>query len=82
MASPDNVMPGAPAAPAAGRPMLSEAELERRRGRLWTLKVEKTFDLNPHMRRVQLTVTGDAAREFQPKPAQEIVLQIALGGDR
>jgi NADPH-dependent ferric siderophore reductase len=79
MASPDNMMQGG-TAPAAGRPVPSEAELERRRGRPWTLKVEKLFDLNPHMRRVQLTVTGDAAGEFQPKPAQEIVLQIPQTG--
>jgi NADPH-dependent ferric siderophore reductase len=73
MAGPDDVVRGG-MAPAAGRPMLSEAELERRRGRLWTLKVVKAFDVNPHMRRVQLT--GDELAEFAPKPGQEIVLQI------
>lgn len=80
MASPDDVVRGGMEAPAAGRPMLSEAELERRRGRPWTLEVVRTFNLNPHMRRVQLAVTGEAAGEFQPKPAQEIVLQIAQAG--
>jgi NADPH-dependent ferric siderophore reductase len=56
---------------------LSEAELERRRGRPWTLQVVKAFDVAPHMRRVQLT--GDNLDEFQPKPAQEIVLQLPQG---
>jgi len=79
MPGPDEVMRGA-MAPAAGRPMLSEAELERRRGRPWTLQVVKALDIGPHMRRVQLAVTGDAAPEFQLKPAQEIVLQIAQPG--
>ncbi len=64
----------------ATRPMLSEAELERRRGRPWTLRVVKAFDIGPHMRRVQVAVAGDAAHEFQPKPAQEIVLQIPQPG--
>ena len=59
-----------------GRPTLSPEELERRRGKPWTLKVLKAFDVGPHMRRVQLALTGDAAAEFQPKPGQEIVLQI------
>jgi NADPH-dependent ferric siderophore reductase len=67
-------MQGGMAAPAAGRPMLSEAELERRRGRLWTLKVVNVLDVGPRMRRIQLT--GDGLEEFTPKPAQEIVLQI------
>jgi len=67
-------------APAARRAALSEAELERRRGRPWTLKVVKAFDVNAHMRRVQLIVTGEAAGEFQPKPGQEIVLQIPQTG--
>jgi len=62
------------------RPVLSEAELERRRGRPWTLRVLGAFDIAPHMRRVQLT--GDGLEEFLPKPAQEIVLQIPqAGGD-
>lgn len=61
-----------------GRPGgMSEAELERRRGKPWTLKVLKSFDITPHMRRVQLT--GDNLEEFQPKPAQEIVLQLSDG---
>jgi NADPH-dependent ferric siderophore reductase len=76
MAGPDEVRGGM--APAAGRPMLSEAELERRRGRPWTLKVVKAFDIGPHMRRVQLT--GDNLDEFTPKPGQEIVLQIPQPG--
>jgi len=62
-----------------GRPGLSDAEMERRRGRPWTLKVAKAFDVTPHMRRVQLT--GDNLDEFQPKPAQEIVLQLQQNGD-
>jgi NADPH-dependent ferric siderophore reductase len=77
MAGPDEAMRGG-IAPAAGRPMLSEAELERRRGRPWTLKVVKAFDVGPHMRRVQLT--GDNLAEFTPKPGQEIVLQIPQPG--
>ncbi|HVA15684.1 MAG TPA: siderophore-interacting protein [Stellaceae bacterium] len=74
--APDEVIRGRMEAPAAGRPMLSEAELERRRGRPWTLEVVKAFDIGPRMRRLQLILTGDAAGEFQPKPGQEIVLQI------
>jgi len=77
MAGPDEVMRGG-VAPAAGRPMLSEAELERRRGRPWTLRVVKAFEINPHMRRIQLT--GDGLEEFTPKPGQEIVLQIPQAG--
>ena len=77
MAGPDEVMRGG-VAPAAGRPMLSEAELERRRGRPWTLRVVKAFEINPHMRRIQLT--GDGLEEFTPKPGQEIVLQIPQPG--
>jgi NADPH-dependent ferric siderophore reductase len=80
MASPDEVMRGGMEAPAAGRPVMSQAELERRRGRPWTLKVVKAFDVNAHMRRVQLAVTGETAGEFQPKPGQEVVLQIPQAG--
>jgi NADPH-dependent ferric siderophore reductase len=72
MAKPDEVMAGG--GERSGRPSLSEAELERRRGRPWTLRVVKAFDVAPHMRRVQLT--GDNLDEFQPKPGQEIVLQL------
>src|SRR5579864_9261195 len=57
---------------------LSEAEIERRRGRPWTLKVLKSFDITPHMRRVQLT--GDNLDEFQPRSGQELVLQLSDGG--
>jgi len=77
MAGPDEGVRGG-TAPAAGRPMLSEADLERRRGRPWTLRVVKAFDINSHMRRVQLT--GDNLEEFTPKPGQEIVLQIPQPG--
>jgi NADPH-dependent ferric siderophore reductase len=70
----DDVIPARPAA----RPALSEAEIERRRGRPWTLKVASVKDVAPNLRRVQLT--GDDLAEFQPKPAQEIVLQIAQNG--
>lgn len=80
MAGPDEVMRGGMEAPAAGRPMLSEADLERRRGKPWTLKVVKAFNLNARMRRVQLAVTGESAGEFQPKPGQEIVFQIPQSG--
>lgn len=76
MAGPDEVRGSTMAPAGAGRPMLSEAELERRRGRPWSLKVVKAFDIGPRMRRVQLALTGDAAAEFQPKPGQEIVFQI------
>ena len=61
------------------RPALSEAELERRRGRPWTLRVVKAFGVTPHMRRVQLT--GDDLDEFRPKPGQEIVLQLKQDGE-
>jgi NADPH-dependent ferric siderophore reductase len=77
MAGPDEGMRSG-LAPAASRPMLSEAELERRRGRLWTLRVVKALDVGPHMRRIQLT--GDNLDEFTPKPAQETVLQIPQPG--
>jgi NADPH-dependent ferric siderophore reductase len=79
MAKPDEgVMGGEMRAP-AGRPALSEAELERRRGRPWSLKVVKAFDVAPRMRRVQLAMDG-ALDEFTPKPGQEIVLQIPQAG--
>jgi NADPH-dependent ferric siderophore reductase len=61
-----------------GRSILSDAEVERRRGHPWTLQVVKAFDLTPTMRRVQLT--GDGLEEFTPKPAQEIVLHIPPEG--
>jgi NADPH-dependent ferric siderophore reductase len=57
---------------------MSEAELERRRGKPWTLTVLKSFDITPHMRRVQLT--GDNLAEFEPRAGQEIVLQLSDGG--
>ncbi len=60
--------------PEPPRPALSEAELERRRGRPWTLRVLRVFDITPRMRRVQLT--ADNLDEFRPRPGQEIVLQI------
>jgi NADPH-dependent ferric siderophore reductase len=56
---------------------MSEAELEQRRGKPWTLKVLKSFDVTPHMRRVQLT--GDNLDEFEPRAGQEIVLQLSDG---
>lgn len=58
----------------APRPVLSEAELERRRGRPWTLRVVGATDITPRMRRVQLT--ADDLAEFRPRCGQEIVLQI------
>ena len=64
--------------PAAERPPLTEAEIERRRGRLWSLRVTGAQDITPRMRRVQLT--GDDLAEFQPRPGQEIVLQIPQDG--
>ncbi|HUB97765.1 MAG TPA: siderophore-interacting protein [Stellaceae bacterium] len=66
------------ARPVAARPQLSEAELERRRGRPWTLRVASVADVGPHLRRVQLT--ADDLGEFSPKPGQEIVLQIPQDG--
>jgi len=60
------------------RPALSEAELERRRGRPWTLTVARVMDVTKRMRRVQLT--ADDLDEFRPRPAQEIVLQIPQAG--
>jgi NADPH-dependent ferric siderophore reductase len=58
----------------ASRPALSEAELERRRGRPWTLSVVSAMDVTPRMRRVRLT--ADNLDEFRPRAGQEIVLQI------
>jgi NADPH-dependent ferric siderophore reductase len=63
----------------AGRDGMSEAEMERRRGKPWMLKVLKAFDITPTMRRVQLS--GDNLDEFEPRPAQEIVLQLSEGGE-
>ncbi len=63
----------AEAAPRA-RPALSEAELERRRGKPWTLRVVGAANIGPRMRRVQLT--ADHLDGFEPRPGQEIVLQI------
>jgi NADPH-dependent ferric siderophore reductase len=54
---------------------MSDAEMERRRGKPWTLTVLKAFDVTPHMRRVQLT--GDNLDEFEPRAGQEIVLQLS-----
>jgi NADPH-dependent ferric siderophore reductase len=68
-----------PRAERPARPALSEAELERRRGRPWTLKVAGSERMTPHMHRVRLT--ADSLDGFEPKPAQEIVLQIPQGGD-
>ena len=76
MARPDEITTGGKVR--SGRPALSEAEIERRRGRPWTLKVLKAFDITPHMRRVQLT--GDNLDEFQPRAGQEIVLQLRGDG--
>jgi NADPH-dependent ferric siderophore reductase len=70
MAGPDDMRGGRD----GGRPILSEAEIERRRGRPWTLRVIGASDTAPQMRRVQLT--ADELDGFAPKPAQEIVLQI------
>ncbi|HUZ74892.1 MAG TPA: siderophore-interacting protein [Stellaceae bacterium] len=58
----------------AGRPALSEAEIERRRGRPWTLAVVSAMNIAPRMRRVRLT--ADNLDAFRPRPGQEIVLQI------
>lgn len=70
----DDITPKPAPAPSA-RPPLSEAELERRRGKPWTLRVVGARDIGPRMRRVQLT--ADNLDGFEPRPAQEIVLQIA-----
>jgi NADPH-dependent ferric siderophore reductase len=67
------------AAPAIERPGLSEAELERRRGKPWTLRVVGSADVGPRMRRVQLT--ADNLDGFEPKPGQEIVLHIPQAGE-
>jgi len=75
MATPDEIRGGNAG---GGRPALSEAELERRRGKPWRLRVMKAFDIAPHIRRVQLT--ADNLDEFQPRPGQEIVLQLAQNG--
>jgi NADPH-dependent ferric siderophore reductase len=56
------------------RPPLSEAELERRRGRAWSLRVAAAENIGPRLRRVRLT--ADNLEEFTPRPGQEIVLQL------
>jgi NADPH-dependent ferric siderophore reductase len=56
------------------RPPLSEAEMERRRGRPWTLRVVTAENVGVHLRRVRLT--ADNLDEFEPRPGQEIVLQL------
>lgn len=61
------------------RSPLSEAELERRRGRPWSLRVVATENIGPHLRRVRLT--GDNLDEFAPRPGQEIVLQLPQPND-
>ena len=61
------------------RAPLSEAELERRRGKPWSLRVAGVSDVTPRMRRVQLT--ADNLDGFEPKPGQEIVLQIPQAGE-
>jgi NADPH-dependent ferric siderophore reductase len=71
-------MDDAIARPVAARPPLSEAEIERRRGRPWSLRVTGVKDITPNLRRVQLT--ADDLAEFKPKPAQEIVRQIPQEG--
>ena len=78
MARPD-FMRGRGGGEGGARGPMSEAELERRRGKPWTLKVLQSFDVTPHMRRVQLT--GDNLDEFQPRAAQEIVLQLSESGE-
>ncbi|MGH7090684.1 MAG: siderophore-interacting protein [Stellaceae bacterium] len=62
------------AIPRAARPVLSEAELERRRGRPWTLVVTDSARVSPRM--LRLGLTAQSLNGFEPKPAQEIVLQI------
>jgi NADPH-dependent ferric siderophore reductase len=71
-------MDDAIARPVAARPPLSEAEIERRRGRPWSLRVASVADIGPNLRRVRLT--ADDLGEFHPRPAQEIVLQIPQEG--
>jgi len=56
------------------RAPLSEAELERRRGRPWSLRVVAAENIGPHLRRVRLT--ADNLDGFAPRPGQEIVLQL------
>jgi len=70
-------VPRSAEAEARPRPPLSEAELERRRGKPWTLQVVGAANVAPRMRRVQLT--ADTLEGFEPRPGQEIVLQIAQG---
>ena len=75
----DNEIGMSSPAPTLERPQLSEAELERRRGKPWTLRVVGVADVTPRMRRVQLT--ADNLDGFEPKPGQEIVLQIPQPGE-
>lgn len=73
----DDVSPREVARPP--RPVLSEAELERRRGRPWSLEVAGAERVGPHMQRIYLTAAS--LDGFEPKPAQEIVLQIPQPAD-
>ena len=73
----DKVVNTVPPPANASRPALSEAEIERRRGRPWTLTVVGAANVTPRMRRVRLT--ADNLEEFRPRAGQEIVLQIAQG---
>jgi NADPH-dependent ferric siderophore reductase len=60
------------------RPPIDPAVLEARRGRPWSLRVVGAKDVTRLMRRVELT--GDNLDEFNPRPGQEIVLQIPQDG--
>jgi NADPH-dependent ferric siderophore reductase len=60
------------------RPPIDPAVLEARRGRPWSLRVVSAKDVTRLMRRVELT--GDNLDEFNPRPGQEIVLQIPQDG--
>jgi NADPH-dependent ferric siderophore reductase len=76
--SADDVRTRTETAPASGRPAIDPAVLEARRGRPWSLRVAAVSTVAPKMRRVQLT--GDNLAEFNPRPGQEIVLQLPQAG--
>jgi NADPH-dependent ferric siderophore reductase len=53
---------------------IDPAILAARRGREWSLRVVGAADITPRMRRVQLT--GEGLGEFNPRPGQELVLNL------
>jgi NADPH-dependent ferric siderophore reductase len=64
--------------PRSARMPLDPAIIAARRGREWSLRVVGSSEVTTRMRRVQLT--GEGLDEFNPRPAQELVLHIPQNG--